>query len=501
MRGRISLSGVSCVLLACGSDALLQSDTSGSSAADAGSVVAVKHASDASTKRVDASSSAFIGHEDDGGPACTGLSCQQAACANGGSTTISGTIYDPAGRNPLYNVVAYVPSEELAPLGSGASCDTCASLYSGKPVATALSGADGKFVIKDAPAGDNIPLVVQVGKWRRKTTLAHVTACQDNPQADKSLRLPKNRSEGDLPKIAISTGAADTLECLLRRIGVDASEYTPGAAGDGRIHIFQGGGANASVCVPLLGCQSVSVPNTSPPAPKASQALWNSTESLSKYDLVLLSCEGEETENMNQQALHDYASAGGRVFASHFHYSWFNSGPYADENIATWTPGSNSIGDIQASIVTKLPSGAPFVKGEALKEWLSNTNALTNGLLEIADAHQNAAIDVGQTAAQSWIVGEPGQKGTGAVEYLSFNTPVENNPPADGPSQVCGRVVYSDLHVGAASGDAPQKPVPTSCVNAPLSPQEKALEFMLFDLSSCVTPETVPPVPPVPIVI
>ena len=33
---------------------------------------------------------------------------------------------------------------------------------------------------------------------------------------------------------------------------------------------------------------------------------------------------------MNQQALHDYASAGGRVFASHFHYSWFNSGPYSN---------------------------------------------------------------------------------------------------------------------------------------------------------------------------
>jgi hypothetical protein len=35
------------------------------------------------------------------------------------------------------------------------------------------------------------------------------------------------------------------------------------------------------------------------------------------------------------------------------------------------------------------------------------------------------------------------------------------------------------------------------CIDAALTPQEKAMEFLIFDLSSCVMKNDVPPVPPV----
>ena len=54
------------------------------------------------------------------------------------------------------------------------------------------------------------------------------------------------------------------------------------------------------------------------------------------------------------------------------------------------------------------------------------------------------------------------------------------------------------MNVGAASSDHPAKPVPTDCANVDLSPQEKALEFMLFDLAACVTPNGEAPLPPPP---
>ncbi len=106
---------------------------------------------------------------------------------------------------------------------------------------------------------------------------------------------------------------------------------------------------------------------------------------------------------MNQQVLFDYTSAGGRVFASHFHYAWFDSGPFAAANLATWSPGTNHMGDIKANIVTTLPNSQPFPKGVALSQWLGNTGGLTGGELPISGACHNADVTVTNVESQSWI--------------------------------------------------------------------------------------------------
>src|SRR5205807_5442670 len=102
----------------------------------------------------------------------------------------------PAGKNPLYNVVVYVPNKTPDALATGASCDSCNSLYTGEPIATALTDASGAFTIENAPDGDSIPLVIQVGKWRKQTTVPKVTQCASTAIPVKSTGLPQYPRDG-----------------------------------------------------------------------------------------------------------------------------------------------------------------------------------------------------------------------------------------------------------------------------------------------------------------
>lgn len=446
---------------------------------------------------------------DGGKTGCVGLECSQTTCDNGGKTTVSGTVYDPAGKVPVYNVTVYVPNAELTPFDEGASCNRCDASVSGKPIAITATDTSGKFTLENVPVGDNVPLVLQIGKWRRKVTIPSVGKCTNTPLDAGITRLPKNRTEGDIPRIAVSTGAADPLQCLLRKVGLDDSEF--GVAGSAaRVHLFAGGGYND-------GAQhDASASFAGGDAFKPATDLWASSDALKKYDVVLLACEGTDTgANVKPDpakiALYDYAKAGGRVFASHYHAQWFSKYPTSSDpavsQIATWatTPGSN------VTPGENVPPGAPtpattavnasitgtFPKAVAMKDWLTAQNALPGGALPLFDARHN--VDAVGPNGLEWI-SLPNAKslptaGTKAVQYMTFNTPI--GAPDD---QVCGRVVFSNVHVGAGTEngkvDDPSAAFPTSCATQDLSAQQKALEFMLFDLSSCVQKDDQAVTPP-----
>jgi hypothetical protein len=435
--------------------------------------------------------------------------CKQVSCPNGGTTTLTGTVYDPAGKIPLWGVAVYVPNDTPQKFTDGVSCGSCSSLYT-SPVVSTLTDEGGQFKLTNMPVGDNVPLIVQVGKWRMQYKLKTVAQCASNDAASLTgtkLRMPRNHMEGDLPNIAVSTGAADSLECLLLRMGVDAAEYTGNPTGAGRIKIFTGGDAPNG--------RGGAVTNA-PMSKQSYQYLWNRDDSMDQFDLVLLSCEGNETSYLNdagRQVLTDYTTNGGRVFASHYHYSWFTpTGPFSMLNppLATWSTGNGIVGDgtssYNADIVTTLQGGGNFAEGTSFKKWLGNVSALNSaGQLPIYYSRDNANVTATNTHSQNWVTLDPSSPQPNVTQYFSFDTPV-----GLGPSEQCGRVVYSDLHVSGGAGSQnipniqPDYPgmttsggiVPDGCDKHDLTAQEKALEFMIFDLTACLTPPTVTRMPP-----
>jgi hypothetical protein len=392
-------------------------------------------------------------------------------------TSISGTVRDPAGRLPLYGAAVYVPALPLDPVVEGVSCDPCGTRVSGRPITSTATDVRGQFRLEGVPPGADVPLVVQVGKWRRLVTLPQIAACADNPISDANLtRLPRSASEGNLPRIAVVTGAASAPECLLRRIGVADSEFT-NDAGTGRVHLYAGGSATARGATQLASGATFS---------DAYAALFSNPARLASYDMVMLACEGEQLEGAKSPYLANvkaYADKGGRLLAEHHGSYWVRSGAPPWPATSDWTLGGQAIPNpVEASIDTSFPKGAAF------SEWLSAVGAsATPGRIPLTGAENSFAAVT--PPAQRWIyLTSP----VAAPQLLTFGTPVEA-PPA---SQ-CGRVELADFHTEGSSigSSSPDQPFPSGCQTASApEPQEKALEFLFFDTPPCAGGSG-PPVP------
>ena len=185
--------------------------------------------------------------------------------------TLTGTVYDPAALNPVPNAVVAIPFAGT-PAGSGSP----PALATGVPLSDACGGTafsalrattsalNGTFSLPGVPAQTAVTVVVQTGRWRRSVTVntsacacgstinispttATTTCIGTTPTCSGNgnyagtagclTRLPRTQSEGNIPHIAIGTGALDPEECTLYRMGVSSSEFTD-ENGTGRVHMF-----------------------------------------------------------------------------------------------------------------------------------------------------------------------------------------------------------------------------------------------------------------------
>lgn len=473
----------------------------------------------------------------DGAPACTGALCNVSMtdnCAgkNMPFTTITGVVYDPAGALPLYDVYVYIPSATPDPIDPGnPACTPCEAPASGGPIIGTLTDEHGAFTLVQpnatsygVPSGSNIPLVIQTGKWRKQTSIATVAACATTAIPDPTtpamkLRLPANSSEGDMPIIAFTSGC-DPAECFLRHVGIADSEFvaptaplptawTPNGtpvAGAGHVRFYTandnmgGGMGGAGMGGAAVPASSVTGGNTV----ANTYAWWTSSTNLLENDIVFNACECKPNDRGTgaYTAMDTYLNMGGRLFTTHYYYNWFAppTGTADLQSVADWAPmvaGATAATETDAIDQT-------FPKGMAFATWLQD-NAITTtlGSISLGDFRDDvdSVLPAGCEATQSclstqWIY----NAAQSHPRYISFNTPV--GKPA---ASQCGRAVFSDVHLSGTSNNAT---FPMECADPdPMgthTTNEKALEFLFFDLSSCVqndymkvvTPPSAPGTPP-----
>jgi hypothetical protein len=405
----------------------------------------------------------------------------------------------------------------IAAADGGLACDRCGTIPSGGARATALSAANGHFVLNDVPVtGADVPLVVQLGKWRRQTSIS-VTACENNVLTDPNLtRLPKNQSEGNMPHIALTTGGCDSMGCMLPKLGIDASEF--GVQSDGfnkAINVYSSNSAGTSDALSNTALAST---------------LWSDLTLLSTYDIGIFSCECSEAADTKGtyggadfQTVTTYLDRGGRIFTTDFQYTWYRYSP--DTNL-----GAASSTNLDTTGIGVIPGGAPtgdnplllnatFPKGLALAQWLtaafpSNPLVAADGGALSGDTTTGVTCDAVfdnfsslTSTPQLWSTSDSsGDSKAGTYDPRIFTV---NTPAAQPVAEQCGKGVHVDAHITQASagsadyvgcnGDAGAVGsagcYPSTCTNA-LAEDQAMFAFLFFDLASCIQDDAVAPVAP-----
>jgi hypothetical protein len=485
--------------------------------------------------------------------ACTGLCTQQVACDGGALTTLKGTVVagtiatylcaaqttqagcqagagctwangacsGSAYGDPVPNVLVYVPNGAVAAFTPRAmetqsqQCSTCGADVTGNPLVLTKTAYDGTFTLSNVPVGGSIPIVIQLGRWRRQFTVNVATPCGVNTanaagMAAGFLRMPRTQAEGDIPLTAISTGDVDAMECVLLKMGIDTTEFTINSTTtpkNGRVHMYQGNGAVSS-----LG---------GTPSEAALMGTTTANGTYNDYDQVILPCWGvDPTTNGSANAktaaalanLVTYGTNGGHFFATHFSYAWlYNNNPYS--TTAQWNVNHNTgINSMTGVVSQTVPPTTPLTNPGVFVEWLNYIHALANFTAAPPPPNPadvtiaNARHDVDNVLLQSvdWIDGTDPSDQSQMLLHYTFDTPV-------GSAAQCGHSIFSDFHVSnsatgtggcarnsacssgtcaggncAAAQFPSQANLATYCGQRPMTAQEKILEYMIWDLASCV---------------
>jgi hypothetical protein len=442
--------------------------------------------------------------------------CPAVPSCQTGVTRLTGRVITPgrddantANQLGVPNAFVYIVRnndlDDLPPLStgipaSGTSCDRCDEQDLGPILASATTNAEGEWEIAgNVPVGAEFLLVTKVGKFRRATrvTVPNSGACQttDLPIeiANNPTRLPRSTSDGlavNIPKIAVTTGQLDAMECVFEKMGIAHSEFSAAGSAAPRVHLYRGGEGSTNSGATIAGITKDS-------------ALYGNLATLEAYDIVVADCEGPDWDadfserTANGDKLRNYVNRGGRLFASHLSFSWLHQNGADSEyptgaadystsfrRAATWrTSAVTGLNTGTGIISLNRPNSSPRI--ENFRDWMVREMVTTAPAYQFTINEPRSQVNGLGTHSEEFVHCSGGQC-TG--EYVRTQQFSFNAPYAADADEACGRVAYSGFHVSI--GNANSQTFPNHC-GGDLTSQEKVLLYMLFDLGACVgeTPE------------
>jgi hypothetical protein len=386
-------------------------------------------------------------------------------CA-GQEATISGTVYAPNGVDPVPGATVFVPSSVPELFPPEVKCEVCGSLGTAENFWTTTSAADGTFTLENVCPGDNVPLVLQNGRFRRFLRIKIPEKGIVRLNATQS-RLPRKTGELDpidaVPRIAVVTGDYDKMECVLRKMGLD------------ELDLFEGGKE-------LLSPKAI---------PKFIDLVGN-VDRMKIYNIIFINCTDDTWEKLLQQQqirdnINDYVKSGGRLYVTDWSYDWIEQ-VSSMSGFIDFEPGQSSDQPEKANTATLGQDGIEvdaIIKDKNLAAWLKNfSNTITEpggvptvhvehflgGWVMMHDLHKDTKL---------WVEGKVRGDGINGVRPLTVTFNFKN----------CGKVLFSSYHTEGRENESTffPKPFPNYC-GTKNSPQDRILEYLIFDIANCIKP-------------
>jgi hypothetical protein len=345
----------------------------------------------------------------------------------------TGTVLTPAGNIPIAGALVYLAQKKPDPIPTGNFCDACVQLD--KTIPETLTKFDGTFELTANRVGTHY-LVIQKGQFRRVVKV-DIKAGVDVQVAKADTTFPSrsDTATGDtVPSVLVVDTNYDDIEETLDQLGISTYEKLAQAQ---RLTVLKDAARLAKYQIIFLPCGTCATVGGTFPA------------------------NDDALDPVVQANLKDWVQKGGKLYVTDFEYSFVNE---TWKNYVTFAPNRGC-----ASSPYDTPAS---VQDTGLKEWL-------DGQGDKSFTFEDAWIKIERINEVDVPDGAGSTKKVTPKVWAFGNDAGKNRPMTVSFEDSCGRVLYSAYHSEGNGGAA-------------LLPQEKALMYVLFEVTTCLVDPILP---------